>query len=382
MDEPVPLVVSVMLNIGDETGHPFPYNRAVGAAAARLGWPHRAALQTGCQVRHLPADWDVCLFPIRYWSTRVPDFISVWRAAETIIAYLRRRVLPENRPTILFLEFFSFPHLMALVLALLRLPRSQFQVWLLYRYEVHRQPTRRLYGWISRGLDRLLGQRYKVLSDSEPLARELAPLLYRTPVIMPIPHARPLAAPARPAWVDSAERAGQVICWWPGRVAREKGLDRLQWLATVPAPGAERLSLVAARSTGLAARPGGPAVHLLDDNLPAAEYAGWLEAADLVLLPYDALAYGNRTSGVFVEAIVAGKPAAVTAGTWMASEAVACGASSLVVDWNRRDLCEHLAHLARDPEVARQVAAMQAVYAERHTVASYAVAMQALYSGG
>jgi len=382
MPESKPTVVSIMLNIGDNAGHAFPYNRAVGKAAMRLGWRHMAAVQTGCTVRPLPEDWDICLHPIDFWGSRGPNPFSVLRAAQTIARYLRRRVLPVGRPAILFLEFFSFPHLLALALALLVVPRGDLWVWLLYRYEIHRQPTRRLYRLLSRLLDRLVGPRHQVLSDSGPLAIELAPWLGQVPVVMPIPHAAPQDTPAYPAWARSADRIGKIICWWPGRAAPEKGLDRLRSLAAMNSSAASAMCLVAARSTGLAPLPGGPQVHLVDDSLPAAIYAGWMQAADLVLLPYDAQAYGARTSGIFVEAIVAGTPAAVSAGTWMASEAAALGAGDLIVDWEAPSLVAELVRLATDPDVVRQVKGMQAVYAQRHTEAGYAAALEALFMGG
>lgn len=61
-------------------------------------------------------------------------------------------------------------------------------------------------------------------------------------------------------------------------------------------------------------------VHLLTSPLDSRTYAALLAQSQLVLLPYDAEAYRNRTSGIFVEALGAGVPVIVPADTWMARQ--------------------------------------------------------------
>jgi glycosyltransferase involved in cell wall biosynthesis len=56
-----------------------------------------------------------------------------------------------------------------------------------------------------------------------------------------------------------------------------------------------------------------------DGFVPAEDYYRLLASADVVLCPYDAQAYRSRSSGVFAEAVAAGKPTVVPADTWMAS---------------------------------------------------------------
>jgi glycosyltransferase involved in cell wall biosynthesis len=52
--------------------------------------------------------------------------------------------------------------------------------------------------------------------------------------------------------------------------------------------------------------------------VPTDDYYYLLASADVVLCPYDAVAYRARSSGVFAEAVAAGKPTVVPADTWMA----------------------------------------------------------------
>ena len=61
-------------------------------------------------------------------------------------------------------------------------------------------------------------------------------------------------------------------------------------------------------------------VRILDELLTEDEYYAELGDADLVVVPYEADRYRARTSGVFAEAIAAGKPVVVPDDTWMSDE--------------------------------------------------------------
>jgi len=63
-----------------------------------------------------------------------------------------------------------------------------------------------------------------------------------------------------------------------------------------------------------------PNVTLLTDPLESEDYYRVLAAADIVLAPYDPLAYGARSSGVLIEAMAAGKPVVSTRGSWMETQ--------------------------------------------------------------
>lgn len=58
-------------------------------------------------------------------------------------------------------------------------------------------------------------------------------------------------------------------------------------------------------------------ITLLREALDPEQYAQLLSRADVVLAPYNPRAYGARSSGVFAEALAAGKPVVSTAGSWM-----------------------------------------------------------------
>jgi len=390
---PAPVVVSLIVNMFGEEGHPYPYNLAVGAAARELGWDHLAAFPTTCRLRSIPPGWRACLEPISYHSIHAvpssrrqlrPGLRSIFRLARSIVVYLRQHVLPRRQPAILFVEFFYLSHLLALTLALCLTPRRTLSLWLLYRIDLYHRPTSlRAYQFLNRILRWLLGaQKYRLLADSDPLAQIFSRCFGQTVHVMPIPHSGVDEAEAvcLPEWVASPERAGKVVCWWPGGVRGDKGLDIIRRMAAQNGGLAERICLVAAQGTQLTATPGGCRVKLLPAELPREAYLGWLQAADLILLPYEPKTYAERTSGIFVEAIAAGRPAAVTAGTWMAGELQRYDLSELILDWDSPRLFEDLIRLADSAEVRSKTACMRAAYRDFHSEAGYARAVRALYN--
>jgi glycosyltransferase involved in cell wall biosynthesis len=72
-----------------------------------------------------------------------------------------------------------------------------------------------------------------------------------------------------------------------------------------------------------------PDVDFIDRNLTEDEYLSLLASADAVLVPYQPDIYDVRTSHVFLEAVGAGKPVMITAGTWMDLELGRLGHSAV-----------------------------------------------------
>jgi glycosyltransferase involved in cell wall biosynthesis len=68
-----------------------------------------------------------------------------------------------------------------------------------------------------------------------------------------------------------------------------------------------------------------PEVDFIDRNLTESQYLSLLAGADAVVVPYRPDIYDVRTSHVFLEAVGAGKPVMITAGTWMDLELARLG---------------------------------------------------------
>ena len=73
-------------------------------------------------------------------------------------------------------------------------------------------------------------------------------------------------------------------------------------------------------------------VRLIRDALSTDDYNALLASADIVATPYWRSIYEARTSGVFLEAVAAGKPVICTADTWMSDELGRAGAGLIVPD--------------------------------------------------
>lgn len=65
-----------------------------------------------------------------------------------------------------------------------------------------------------------------------------------------------------------------------------------------------------------------PYVRLFTEPLTSVAYSELLASADIVLLPYRKEDYRLKPSGILVEALAAGKPVVVTAGTWLAEQVI------------------------------------------------------------
>ena len=91
-------------------------------------------------------------------------------------------------------------------------------------------------------------------------------------------------------------------------------------------------------------------VRLIRDDLDDKEYRSLLASSDVVLLPYHLDKYAMRTSGVFCEALVAGKPVIATQGSWMSDEIAKTRGGWLVPERNPVELARAMATVSREFE--------------------------------
>ncbi len=168
------------------------------------------------------------------------------------------------------------------------------------------------------------GERLRLYADTEPLSAAYRGLLRHPVRTVPIPVVIPRIPPAAPA-------PGPPHLVFAGGARIEKGYDLLPPLIAAlrrrarftihSGPldrGADPVVQQAHRELLAMA---GEDVVLLTKELAPPDYLALLAGADLLLLPYDARAYGPRSSGILAAARAMGIPAIVPAGTWMADAA-------------------------------------------------------------
>lgn len=182
--------------------------------------------------------------------------------------------------------------------------------------------------------------RVRLLADSDALVEEytdLAPVL--TFDLAPIPHLREAddAPPGRAFRVGTVgeARENKGFHLLPRLVARAAEADvrgvefHIHSFAGDPNAAFLRRALAGLRH---------PLVRLYPDEMPAAEYQRFLASLDLVVLPYTLDNYHAQTSGVFAEAMGAGKLVVVPRGSWMARQLDEYGGGATFAPGDAEDL--------------------------------------------
>jgi hypothetical protein len=87
-------------------------------------------------------------------------------------------------------------------------------------------------------------------------------------------------------------------------------------------------------------------LDLIEKNLNENDYQKLLNCSDVVLIPYDKAIYHSNTSGIFTEAVGAGKPVIVTKNTWMSY--YLDKASGIEIEYNSESLSKAIIKIAND----------------------------------
>ncbi|WP_413173124.1 hypothetical protein [Anabaena azotica] len=367
-----PILISIIPNLMGGEGHIIPYHIAVTKAANLLGWKHIAAVPPDAGVQNLPSNWYPCLSDVNLEAKinpliRILRFNDVWHLGKTIANFLKKEVLPGSNYPIIFTERFIHIQLFALLIALYLTPRKNLSVWLLYRRDTHKDKTR----WIYKLLNKLIKQilepgKFHLLTDSEFLSKSLENYFQEVVTVMPIPHTHFINVET------NSQTSIEIKCWWPGTPRMEKGWDKIKSLVTANSDLAKHIHLVAAQSSELLQSINGVQVKLIANYLTEEEYLHWLKTSDIILLPYDNVAYSERTSGIFTECIIAGKIPIVTQGTWMAKELIKHGLNELIIDWSQPTLIvEQIINIAKSEVLKYKIEAMQTDYQNFHSIENY-----------
>jgi glycosyltransferase involved in cell wall biosynthesis len=343
-------------------GHYYAYDAAVAHAASESGYvplilAHRQA------EREIAEQADVePVFAEDMWGGRQP---ATWlgRAATklranfgflvTLAARVRR--LPPR--SIVFVHSFMDRQILGLALLPLLVGRKKSLTYLyLLRYQPdhYRSPVARCSFHL---LERIAG-RYgvRLATDSDRL-RDLLEELTTLPIaVLPIPHVPPAACDGV---VQPSGRTRRCRLVSLGSARDEKGiyeiLDAIRILHRDGFGEAFHVVLQCSEPTPNVARAIAafaaehlPHCELLADTLGADAYYRQLHQSDVVLLPYWRSIYAARTSGVFMEALAAGKPVIATRDTWMSGQLATHGAGVLCNDRDPADLARAVRQAAAE----------------------------------
>jgi glycosyltransferase involved in cell wall biosynthesis len=341
-------------------GHYFAYDAAVAHAASQSGYvplilAHRqvereVATQVGVEPVFAEDMWGSRRHVTSIGRTlaKLPaNFLFLF----TLIARARR--LPPR--SVVFVHSFIDRQILGLALLPLLLRKRSFAYVYLLRY----QPDfyRSAVASCSFHLLERIAERcgVRLATDSERL-RDLLEELTTLPIeVLPIPHVPPDTSDVpRPS--DRARRCRLVSL---GSARDEKGiyeiLDAIRILHRDGLGEAFEFVLQCNDTTPEVARAITafraerlPYCELLTETLDAEAYYRQLHRADIVLLPYWRSIYTARTSGVFMEALAAGKPVIATRDSWMSDQLSANGAGVLCDDRNATVLARAMRQAATD----------------------------------
>ncbi len=168
-------------------------------------------------------------------------------------------------------------------------------------------------------LSRHFGSKLRLFADTVPLAALWSQLLELPVVPVPLPIVVPPVQdrppPATPHLVFAGgARAEKGYHLLPELVARLNFRARFTIHSGPVGRGSDPSVQQAHRSLQSRA---GPTLQLFERALGQDEYLDLIVSGDLLLLPYDPGAYGERSSGVLAEARALGVPAIVPRGCWM-----------------------------------------------------------------
>ena len=365
---------SLLPALKNEIGHNYPYTLSVSKAATLNGWQHRVLLPKNCSINNLPSFWEknlACSYGVGQ-NTKRERLSHVVRNFFPFLKFLRALKKNQEGKKILFLEHFGLLDLPLLFFTFL-LSRPKINLWLFYRFSSEDFGKKIwVFKWFHFLLKTILGKKQlKLLTDSEIIASKLKTYFGQDLKVMPIPHTTCIAD-----FQNLALPKDKNLFWWPGGLIREeKGLKQIQIISKKLNKSNHSCKLYVAEKAKRFLQTHEKLIFVKND-LNAKEYAKLMNRAGLVLLPYFKENYQSRTSGIFVEAVIAGSLPAVTAGTWMAYELNRFDLSELIIDWARKDLLEYLAGLHKNKIVQKKFIKMQTHYLKYHSVKNYAEAMR------
>jgi glycosyltransferase involved in cell wall biosynthesis len=359
-----PLFCIIDPSLRDFAGHHFSYDEAAASGAAKAGFEpvilaHREvdpAIAGRVQlVRCFKNDMWSSSPMVRRLPTRARERFEIHLANRTFSRDLRRglkglRLLPGS---VLFAHMIFRHQLPALARFVDEAPYETLTVILLFRYQTafyDNPPCHRAFRMLERANNS--GRRVRLASDSDRLAREFGRLTSLPFEVMPIPHtsdSEVVRPPQRPgvrfvSLGGARDEKGYIDILNAIRMLRaEKDLEGMEFVlqSSDARPEIEAV-------TEEFAREDIPNVSLLRQTLSPEQYAGQLSAADVVLVPYWRDIYSARTSGIFLEAVAAGKPVIATRDTWMSDELERYGSGLLVEDHDARSIAEAMRTAVRN----------------------------------
>ena len=363
-------IYSIIPCLNDLTGHHFSYHVAFGEALKKNKWTHVKIIPKKCQILNLPRDWKRALIlhegskNKNLWNNFVKPFSNFFPLLNLFWKIKKKTKLKRA----FFLEYFTLSHLFALYLAVF-FTRPKCSFWLLYRTDLDQIVFKgKIHKILHKLLIKIIGEnRLTLFTDSELLSSQLENFFKTKFFVLPIPHTKISTL------VKLNGTKKEIFCWWPGgSIREEKGLKYIINVSKkIESAKKNNIVLIVAKT----AKPflsDNDNIQYVKTDLNDEEYNDLLFKSDIILLPYLAELYRFRTSGIFVEAIVAQKIVLTTPETWMAQELKKFDLEDLIIDWKDHRLIDKFIEIYNSESIKNKLQKMTQHYRSYHSVENYA----------
>lgn len=325
------------------TGHYFEYDRAIASEALNSGINVIVLCNKEASIQHGFKGMTVArIFSDDIWSSEShadynndSDTIKAGtRFATECRSFFSSNTAPCPQDAVLFPNI-AKPHLFGLSLLIKSDMLSNAKLWAILRY-----PTSFFEGLLSHSTIDFLrnatqANRITLCTDSHRLADEWA-RRHRLPLkVLPIPHGSTQIEHTINKEDDS------LTFSMLGNAREEKGFSsfvsaitasrshtwglKFRFIIQTNDPDAEAKNTL--RKSDIFEDP---RVKIIDKALDSISYAATINESDVIVIPYSSSVYSARTSGIFLEAALAGKVLICTDDTWMADNARAFGIGIII----------------------------------------------------
>jgi len=113
-------------------------------------------------------------------------------------------------------------------------------------------------------------------------------------------------------------------------------------------------------------------IEIISGSLSTIEYSQLLQETDVILLPYRAADFGGRTSGIYADAVILGKPVIITGETWGGNYTKKYGNGICFTDGNAKEMKEAIQQIIEKfPQIKLAAIAAKKQWLKENGIAAF-----------
>lgn len=387
MKSPEIFLLSLILTDDGGKGHNFSYAESVGQAARLNGWGHVVISSKNIPERLTSSvkstlkgcrEIDVQKKTIgRTFLRRVVLILNAFRLIVSLHKTLKNEI-KAKKSYLLFLDSFGPLEIISLFFSIVFIQRNNMSLWLVYRKDDFNSViTGFIYKYFTNLLKYLISD-IKLLTDSELLSKSLSSFFKKEISVLPIPHTEDVLP------IKLPKSHNKLTAWWPGQPSHLKGWNTIKHLLALRSSVSKKICIIATQSSDLISNNKEIEILLTNNYLTRSEYLQFMYSSDIILLPYNTSSaidsYRERTSGIFVETIMASKVPLVSQNSWMSHELYKYELEELCIDWDSLNILEKIIQLSKSELVRKKICRMRKSYSEIHCKQNFALTIKKLLS--